>query len=63
MATSILRRRIAARAAELLFDRQQSDFFRARAAAAQQLCPQPPKAYDLPGTREIWEHLPDIDSR
>ena len=52
-----LRRQIAFDAARLMYDRQESEYFRAKQKAAQRLCRGWVKPNDLPSNREIRDHI------
>ncbi len=57
MAIGKLRQQIAFEAARLMYERQESEYFRAKLKAARRLCRGDYKPHDLPSNREIREQI------
>ncbi|MGY8768283.1 MAG: DUF4269 domain-containing protein [Pirellulales bacterium] len=57
MSTSKLRRQIAYHAARLMYERQESEYYRAKMKAARQLCRERVKPVDLPSNAEIRDEV------
>ncbi len=57
MPSDKLRRRLAWEAARLMYDRDESEYFRAKMKAARRICPGDVKPSDLPSNREIRDQI------